>query len=314
MALYDQEGPVFVFARLPHRAVLVVFTLLGLLALAAPARAAAPAPPPPRSLVNPGTHTADFSYGPEQGEQLTATWSSLRTGAPWLISVHGGSWITGSRANGTRSVAAFAPKGWQVFNLEYPRGLDVTVEHQVTALEGAHAWILRHAAYFHLDPLRGSAYGFSAGAQLVAQLAQRGGFRVVVSLSGVLQPQRLARDETAQDPAEPFTTGMSNLYAREKQMMGCAYEVGDSPCATRWRAFCPEFALRRHGVSWYIVHGVDDVLVPYQMSPGFAEKARAIGDPVALTVQPGYGHDDLEVYGSAARTYAMLSFVAAHSR
>ena len=301
--------------RSTRRLLTAVASLLTLLLLTPTAAWAAnePSTALPRYLVNPGTHTFDFSYGRQLGEQLTATWSNQRRAAPWLITVHGGSWINGSRVNGRRSVAAFAPQGWQVFNLEYPRGLEVAVEQQVASLARAHAWIVRHAAYFHLDPQRGSAYGFSAGAHLVAELSQVVPLRAVVSLSGVLQPQRPAQDAVATDPSFTYTTQMANLYTREKYMMGCAYETGATACAQRWQSFCPEFGLRSDGTAWYIVQGTEDVIVNYRTATLFGDAVRNVGNPVEVSVLPGYGHTDDEVYDSPARTADMIAFVAAHS-
>lgn len=300
-------------ARLARRLVLAVGPLLVLLLLAPAAFAASEPTPLPRYLPGPGLHTLDLDYGRQPGQQLTATWSTQRVAAPWLVTVHGGSWINGSRVNARRSVAAFAPRGFQVFNLEYPRGTAVTFEQQVASLALAHAWIVRRATYFHLDPRRGSAYGFSAGAHLVAELSQVVALRAVVSLSGVLQPQRLAQDEAARDPSQPFTSAMSSLYTREKTMLGCVFETGDSACAQRWRTFCPEYGLRSDGAAWYIVQGDADVVVNYRTAADFGAVVRSLGNPVEVTVLSGYGHTDDEVYDSPQKVADMLAFVTAHS-
>ena len=40
-------------------------------------------------------------------EQLTATTMSCRVNAPWVIVIHGGSWINGTRVNGDRETYYF---------------------------------------------------------------------------------------------------------------------------------------------------------------------------------------------------------------
>jgi acetyl esterase/lipase len=249
-------------------------------------------------------------------EQLTATYALPRHGAPWVLAIHGGSWIHGSEANTQDAANLFSVKGWQAFNLSYRMGDDVTYAEQVADVLTARDWIKAHAAQFGIDPNRGVVYGFSAGGQLAAVAGTAGGFRGVVSLSGVLQPQRVADNAMGKRPTtEPATDGVVNLNSRETAMMGCSFTgwSGDD-CAARWRVFCPEFALTADSPPFWIVQGADDTANPPASAPAFAYHVRAAGGRAAVTIVPGYGHDDREVYASPARKAAMLQWVASVSR
>lgn len=256
-----------------------------------------------------------FSYGADPMQHLTATYAPARHAAPWLLTVHGGSWIHGSELNMTRSVALFSRHGWQAFNLTYRMGPDVTYAEQLADLRAARDWIKAHAAQFGINPARGTVYGFSAGGELAAAV---GGFPAVVSVSGVLQPQRIAQDAMGmRAEAEPATEGITNLYWRETQMMGCPFQGADAaaaaadPCVAAWRAFCPEYNLGRAG-AFYIVQGADDPVVPPPTASAFAYHVRAAGGSAVVTIVPGYGHSEYELTDSPSRMEAMLQWDVAH--
>lgn len=249
-------------------------------------------------------------------QQLTATYALGRRNAPWVVTIHGGSWYHGSQANTQNAVNLFSRKGWQVFNLSYRMGDGITFADQLADMTAARDWIKAHAQQFGIDPNRGTAYGFSAGGHLAAELGVLGGFRDVVSLSGVLQPHRVADDALGKrSDTEPTTDGYTYLLGREEAMVGCAYSGIDpsTPCGQAWRAFCPEFQLGTAHLPFYIVQGAADTVVPPASANAFAYHVRAAGGQAAVTIVPGYGHDDREVYASPTRQEAMLQWVAAHA-
>src|SRR6185437_12932657 len=115
---------------------------------------------------------------------------------------------------------------------------------QVSDVTSAARWIVAHATQFGIDPRRGAVYGFSAGGQLAA----------------VLEPQRVAAVAQGLDSAEPIGAHMPSLYAREQQMMGCAYSAtGMSPaCALAWYQFEPEHLIRPTSPPMMIFQGGAD--------------------------------------------------------
>lgn len=255
----------------------------------------------------------DYAGTGDINQQLTATYALGRKAAPWVITLHGGSWINGSQANTANAASVFAQKGWQAFNLSYRVGPDVTYQQQVADILTARDWIKAHAAQFGIDPNRAVVYGFSAGGHLAAMAGVAGGFRAVVSLSGVLQPHRVADDAQGLRPdTEPATPGEVALYSREAAMMGCAFTGWAGDCGAAWRAFAPEFGLTSASPPFYIVQGADDTVVPPATAAAFAYHVRAAGGTATVTLVAGYGHDDHEVFASIGQKEAMLQWVLAH--
>lgn len=228
----------------------VLVIVAGLLAAGAAGAGASPAPIDPLRVaasapttitavaVPPGERQRSFAYAgtTDPLQSLTATWATGRRHAPWVLTIHGGSWIGGSQAGVTDAVRLFYPRGWQVFNMSYRLGADrltgrpVTWAQQWADVVSARNWIRAHAAAFGIDPSRGTAYGTSAGGHMAAMIGLTGGFAAVVTVAGVLQPQRLAIDAAGLNPAEPPTPEMIYLASRERAMMGCAYVADSSPC------------------------------------------------------------------------------------
>lgn len=272
--------------------------------LLAPAAKAAPAPC--------GEAAADYQYAwPEPAaEVFTATVLTCRTDAPWVLLIHGGSWINGNRDYMTGQATAFYERGWQTFNMEYRRGLAVSWVEQEDDLKAAYDYIVRHAALFHLDPRRGTVYGFSAGGHMAAWLGSQRPASSVVSVSGVLQPQRLADDSRAMRPtAEPDTPDMTAVYQREEYMMGCGWDGAmATDCEARWRDFLPE-TYAASSPPTYVLQGDDDVVLPYPMPDAYAYHLRAAGVPAVVEHVPGYGHDPHLLFDDLARLHRVLTWV-----
>ncbi|HEV7205921.1 MAG TPA: IPT/TIG domain-containing protein [Jatrophihabitans sp.] len=274
------------------------------------------------SFVDP-KHVQSFQYEgtTDPNQSLTATWRSTRAKAPWVVTLHGGSWIHGSQAYTAWAASVFYAHGWQAFNLSYSIGDKVPYSQQVTDLLAARKWIAAHAAQFGIDPNRGTAYGFSAGGHLAAVLGLSGGFRTVVSVSGVLEPQRVAADgvrvAAAAAPANPAPNPEYNLYTRERDMMGCEYAgvSGSDGCAQRWRDFTPEYAIGRSRPmpAFYIVQGAQDPVVPPASALDFGGILRAHGVTDSVVMMAGFGHDDRELFGSPTKIITMLRWDLAHS-
>jgi acetyl esterase/lipase len=233
---------------------------------------------------------ADYQYGTDDPayQALTATTNTCREGARWILTVHGGSWINGDRTKAQNAVNAFYAHAWQVFNVEYRRGVDVTWQQQRDDVVAAWDWVTSHAAEFGIDPARGNAYGFSAGGHLVAWLANlRPAVGAVVTVDGVLQPQRVADDDNGLRPDEPSTPAMHNLHLREVTMLGVDWlHTMPSP----WPEFMPQTGITADTAPTFIVQGADDTTVPPNTAHGYAYHLYAHGVARSVHVVAGYGH------------------------
>lgn len=252
-----------------------------------------------------------YAYNTNGNQSMTATYNTSRQDAPWAMLVHGGSWINGSQRNMVGFASTFYNQGYQVFNLSYSVGPTVTFLQQLRDLQYARDYIKAHASAFHLNPNRGVVVGFSAGGHLAAEVGNTGGFKAVVSASGVLQPQRFPEMVAAGN-----TDGELNyINSREATMTGCHYTrlVGVGTCGASWKRFEPQYGLGRITPATYVIQGEADPILPphsaisYYYWLGYHHVAHR-----ALVMVPGYGHDPAEVLASPTRVAAMIHFLHAN--
>jgi len=131
--------------------------------------------------------------------------------APAVISIHGGSWARGDKANSDwRSVCEWlATEGFVAFSVNYRLAPAAVFPAAIDDVSLAVRWLrtASNAQRFGIDPLRIGVFGGSAGGNLAALLGARGsgpltaGSRVaaVAELSGPidLRSRELAADRTA---------------------------------------------------------------------------------------------------------------------
>jgi acetyl esterase/lipase len=281
------------------------------------AAAASPAPyptPAPGSPIAPVKVVRSYQYAgtTDPNQSLTATTYTGRTGAPWVLTVHGGSWINGSQANEAYAASLFYARGWQTFNLSYRVGPDVTFTMQRDDIASARDFITTHAGLFHINPRRGTIYGFSAGGHLAAIGGNLGGFAAVVSVSGALQPQRF---ETATPAGGTATAWETYIGDRAAAMVGCAYSTDlSTSCGRAWWRFEPQNGLHPYvSPPTYVMYGTDDPAVPPASSTSYYYWLGYHSIPRAIVGVPGLGHTELVLYGDPHRVTAMMRFVATHT-
>jgi pimeloyl-ACP methyl ester carboxylesterase len=190
---------------------------------------------------DPGWETVPYGSEPDQVADRRGD------GERVAVLVHGGFWRPAFTRANTRALAVdLALRGWTTWNVEYRRtGVDATLPDIAAALE------LTGPA---------TAIGHSAGGHLVLWAAAEGLVERAVSLAGVTDLARAARDGTGNDAAVEF--------------------AGADP---------PEHAdpMRRLplGAPALLVHGTEDDRVPIDYSRTFAAAAG-----VPLHELPGAGH------------------------
>jgi acetyl esterase/lipase len=268
----------------------------------------------PTGVLAPVKHSQSFQYAgtTDPNQSLTATWYTGRASAPWVLTIHGGSWINGTQANETHTASLFYARGWQSFNLSYRVGPDVTFTMQRDDIASARDFIVTHAALFHINPRRGTAYGFSAGGHLAAIGGNLGGFASVVSVSGALQPQRFPQMVIA-GSIDAETLYLNN---RAATMVGCAYSTDlTADCGRDWSRFEPQNGLHPYVTPpTYVMYGALDPAVPPASSTSYYYWLGARSIPRAIVGVPNLGHTELVLYGDPTRVTAMLRFVATHSQ
>ncbi|MEO8628190.1 MAG: alpha/beta hydrolase, partial [Betaproteobacteria bacterium] len=89
---------------------------------------------------------------------------------PGVLMVHGGGWHEGKRKHMGRFSKMLARRGYVVVNIDYRLAPQFHFPAQIEDLREAVRWMRANAVSLKLDPMRIGAWGYSAGAHLVALL------------------------------------------------------------------------------------------------------------------------------------------------
>lgn len=90
---------------------------------------------------------------------------------PTIVWVHGGAWISGTKAAAAPYFEMLAARGFTVIAVEYSQAPDTQYPTPIFQINEAIAYALRHADRFHVDTERIIVAGDSAGAQMASQIA-----------------------------------------------------------------------------------------------------------------------------------------------
>ncbi len=216
---------------------------------------------------------------------------------PVVVLWHGGSY---EAEHGRDMLAAaatdLAARGWAAWNVTYRRlgsggGWPQTWEDARAAL----AHLAELDAPLDLEDV--SALGFSAGFPLAFHAARADGpvrVRRLVDLAGVALLAAATR--------------MAGPASGAWRLLG---DPDDPALAGAWAGADPAAGLPL-GLPALVVHGDADALVPLGLSERWVRRARDAGDEVELHVEPGAGHFDLHLPGSAGWA-AIVAWLEARS-
>lgn len=207
---------------------------------------------------------------------------------PAIISVHGGGWSQGDKAQPTwrDSCAWLASEGFVVFQTNYRLAPEHPFPAAIDDVTAAVEWIRddEQVERFGYDPQRLGAFGDSAGGNLVSLLATRGdgdntaGTRVaaVVELSA---PLDLTRDG--------IDLGDLDVGFQQVQLdyLGCA---SYDDCAVA-RDASPFYQVDDTDPPFFIVHAAEE-FIPVEQADAFVDLLEADGIDVTYERREGTGH------------------------
>lgn len=259
----------------------------------------------------------DLEYGTrEDGTLLTLdvcrpARDILAPPRPAVVSIHGGSWARGDKANADwRNVCLWlASEGFVAASVNYRLVPDARFPAAIDDVALAVEWLRspEQVERFDLDPARIGAFGGSAGGNLAALLGTTGegpldeGSRVaaVAELSG---PVGLSAAELAADGASPWLRAIVGEY------LGCDPGAGIETCPQSADA-SPANRLDPSDPPFFIAHAEQEV-VPLGQSQRFAATLGAAGVPAQLVVVPGAAHS-IGILDEALRP-RVAAFLHAH--
>lgn len=210
---------------------------------------------------------------------------------PTVVSIHGGSWTRGDKANPDwRNVCMWlASEGFVAVSVNYRLVPDTVFPGAIDDVALAVEWLRapEQVERFGIDPARIGAFGGSAGGNLAALLGTTGdgaldtGSRVaaVVELSG---PVGLGSAPLAADEASTWLRGIIADY------LGCEPGAADARCPQAMEA-SPASHVDPSDPPMFIGHAEHEI-VPLGQSVRLAAVLEAAGVPVELAVVPGGEH------------------------
>jgi len=216
---------------------------------------------------------------------------SVDAALPVVVSIHGGSWTRGDKANTDwRNVCMWlASEGFVAASVNYRLVPNALFPSAIDDVALAVEWLRapEQVERLGIDPARIGAFGGSAGGNLAALLGTRGdgpvdaGSRVaaVAELSG---PVGLGAAELAADGASVWLRSIIGDY------LGCEAGASDEHCPQAADA-SPATHADASDPPVFIGHAESEV-VPLGQSQRFATSLAGAGVPVELAVVPGGEH------------------------
>jgi acetyl esterase len=200
---------------------------------------------------------------------------------PTAILVHGGGFTKGDKTSFIKPL--FAPLSEAKFTW-FTINYRLAPEHRWPAciedVESAIRWVRAHAKEYKVDVNRIALIGESAGGHLV-------------SIAGVR-----AKDDTALAAVVPFYAPHDLVMQVQKRqavgeglggLFGISQEVSEANLKVL-REASPSALLHAGMPPYMLIHGDKDDKVPYEQSPAFQEKMKALGNTCDLITIPDGGH------------------------
>ena len=226
-------------------------------------------------------------------------------GAPVLIQVHGGAWMTGSKEQqGAALMGHLAERGWVSVALNYRLAPRSTWPDQIVDVKRAIAWVKEHIAEYGGDPDFVVITGGSAGGHLSAlaaltagAVAFQPGFEDVDTSVQAAVPMYGVYDFTNRD--RTGRADMEKMLSRFlfKSRLADAREVWEQASAMSW--------VGPDAPPFFITHGANDSLVPVEQARSFARMLRASSDqPVVYAELPRAQHG-FDVFSSVRTLHTL---------
>jgi len=239
--------------------------------------------------------TRDVAYGEFGRRNRLDVWrrSDLPddAGAPVLIQVHGGGWMTGNKEQqGAPLMAHLAERGWVSVAVNYrlsPRG---TWPDHIVDVKRAIAWVKDHIAEYGGNPDFVVITGGSAGGHLTALAALTPGVEA-------FQPGFEDADTSVQAAVPMYGvydfTNRDNTGRADMKDMLTRFVFKSSLAETRevWDQASPMSWVGPDAPPFFIGHGTNDGLVPVEQARSFARMLREVStQPVVYAELPRAQH------------------------
>lgn len=237
--------------------------------------------------------------------------------APVMVYVHGGGWVIGDkREQGKPMMYELVARGWVCVAINYRLSPKATWPDHIVDAKRAVAWVKEHIAEYGGDPSFVAVSGGSAGGHLCALLALsegdaafQPGFEEADTSVQACVPFYGVMDLTG-SPEGSALFGPGLLELLERRVM----KTKESEHPEVFREASPTFRVHPEAPPFFVLHGVNDTLVPVETARTFVDRLRAVSrQPVAYAELPLAQHafDVLASLRCQASTSAVADFLEA---
>lgn len=252
-------------------------------------------------------HDADISYGPHGTSNLLDIWRRpdlpRDAGAPVLLQVPGGAWITGNKAGQAYPLMShLAETGWVCVSMSYRLSPKATWPAQIVDVKRALVWVKEHIADYGGDPRFVAITGGSAGGHLSALAALSSG-------DPAFQPGLEDADTTVQaaipfygiyDWTPPSSGPGFEDFLRRFGIMKQSY--AEAP--ELYQQASPVWRVGPNAPPMFVLHGGFDAFAPVRQARELVERLGAqTRKPLVYAELPGAQHA-FDIFGSARATAA----------
>lgn len=226
-------------------------------------------------------------------------------GAPVLIQVHGGAWVTGRKeTQGVPLMKHLVQSGWVCVAVNYRLSPRAVWPDHIVDVKRAIAWVKDHIREHGGDPAFVAITGGSAGGHLSSLAA-------LTPNDPLFQPGFEDADTTLQ-AAVPFYgvydwldrdgTGMRSL---ERLVAERVLRAPLSAARERWEQASPMSHVGPHAPPMFCLHGTNDSLVPVEQARSFVRMLRAVStEPVVYAELPRAQHA-FDVFGTVRAAHSV---------
>jgi acetyl esterase/lipase len=239
------------------------------------------------------------------------------SGAPVMLYVHGGAWVIGDkREQGKPMMYELVARGWVCVAINYRLSPKASWPAHIVDAKRAVAWVRQHIVEYGGDPSFIAISGGSAGGHLSALLALTAGDRD-------FQPGFEDADASV-DACVPFygvmdMTGNEAGWGRAgrgfvKLLERTVMKTSAAEHPEVYEAASPTSRVRADAPPFFVLHGMNDTLVPVQVARDFVAALRATSSsPVAYAELPLTQHafDVLASLRCQATTGGVAAFLTA---
>lgn len=204
---------------------------------------------------------------------------------PGVLVVHGGAWRMGTRAQLSGIAQKLAENGFSTLAISYRLAPEHKFPAQIEDCKAAIRYMRTHSDELRLDPQRIGAFGYSAGAQLVALLG---------TLDDGMADPPTAEDKHPSTRLQAVVAGGAPCDFRiiPPDMDWLSFWLGGTrrEVSEQYRLASPAAFVSPDDPPMFFFHGENDELVPLMSPRGMCQLMQQVGVPAELYIVPKVGH------------------------